>query len=263
MYGAMIGDIIGSRFEWHNHKQTEFELFTETCRFTDDSVHTAAHAEALLSGRPYTELLHAYYRYYPDAGYGSRFRTWAANQQTTPYGSYGNGAAMRVSPAAWYYSDLPRVLSAAEESAAVTHDHPEGLRGARCIAGAIWLARSGAGRQELRAWVGDECGYDLNRSCDQIRPDYRFDVTCQGTIGPAATAFLESRSFEESVRLAVSLGGDSDTLACITASLSEAFYGGIPEQIARQAWRYLDPRLQGVTRDFFAATNRTLPFKPA
>jgi len=262
MLGAICGDIIGSRFEWHNIKQTEFELFTDSCSFTDDSVHTVALAEALLSNRNYAELLRDYYHRFPDAGYGARFRTWAEQEDLSPYNSFGNGSAMRVSPTAWYYSDLQSVLAAAEKSAAVTHNHPEGVRGARCIAGTIFLARSGASRNDLRDWVEATCGYDLSRSCTEIRPDYTFDVTCQGTVGPAVTAFLESRDFEESIRLAISLGGDSDTIACITAGIGEAFYAGVPAAIAQRAWSYLEPSLQRVVRDFYAATGRTLPIYP-
>jgi len=259
MLGAICGDIIGSRFEWDNLKQTDFELFADTCHFTDDSVQTVALAEALLSGRHYSELLREYYHRFPDAGYGARFTAWAIQENAPPYHSFGNGSAMRTSPSAWYYPKLQTVLQAAEKSAAVTHNHPEGIRGARCIAGTIFLARSGATKQALRNWVADECGYDLGRSCAEIRPGHTFDVTCQGTIGPAVTAFLESHDFEESVRLAVSLGGDSDTLACITASISEAYYGGVPEIIAQRAWGFLEPSLQSSVRHFFSATGRSLP----
>ncbi|PLY06953.1 MAG: hypothetical protein C0624_03970 [Desulfuromonas sp.] len=261
MLGALTGDIIGSRFEWHNHKHIDFELFDDSCCFTDDSVHTVALAEALLTRRGYGELLREYYQSYPDAGYGKRFSAWVEQNSQAPYNSFGNGAAMRVSPTAWFYSDLETVVAAAEKSAAVTHNHPEGLRGARCIAGAIFLARSGATKKELRSWVAERCGYDLSRSCDDIRPDYTFDVTCQGTVGPAVSAFLESRDFEQSVRLAVSLGGDSDTLACITASISEAFYGNVPQAIAQRAWSFLDPSLRRTVRSFFAATGRPLPLQ--
>jgi len=261
MFGAITGDIIGSRFEWDNLKQTDFALFTPACRFTDDTLHTVALAESLLCGESYTDALHRYFERYPEAGYGDRFRAWAAARRRSPYGSFGNGAAMRVSPAGWYFDDLPAVLKAAEQSAVVTHDHPEGVRGARCIAGAIFLARRGAGRKELRSWFGGECGYPLPASCDDLRPTYTFDVSCQGTIPAAAIAFLDSRDFEESIRLAVSLGGDSDTIACITGSLAEAFYAGVPAPIAEQAWGFLDPPLHEIIRRFLTATGRRLPFE--
>jgi len=259
MLGAITGDIVGSRFEWNNIKRTDFDLFHPACRFTDDTIHTVAVARALLHDRGYVHELKDAYRSYPEAGYGKRFSAWAASDQTAAYNSYGNGSAMRVSPVAWFYPELSSVLAAAEQSAAVTHNHPEGIRGARSVAGAIFKARNGATRDELHTWISDCCGYDLNLSCNQLRPDYTFDVTCQGTIGPAVTAFLESRSFEESVRLAVSLGGDSDTIACITGSISEAFYGSVPATIAEQAWGYLDQELQQVVSDFYRAIGRELP----
>jgi len=258
--GAISGDIIGSRFEWNNCKSTVFELFTPECCFTDDTVHTVALADALLSGSDYAAKLQSYFTSYPDAGYGGRFRTWAEGKDSSPYGSFGNGAAMRVSPTAWFHDSLEAVLAAAEQSALVTHDHPEGVRGARAVAGAIFLARGGMSKPTIRAWLEQTCHYDLTPTCDEIRPDYRFDVTCQGTVPAAVTAFLESCDFEHCVRLAVSLGGDSDTLTCISASIAEAYYGGVPAHIARTAWRYLDAALQEVTRSFFAATGRSLPF---
>jgi len=262
MLGAIAGDIIGSRFEWNNCKSTTFELFTPECSFTDDTVHTVALADALLHGSDYGTELRRYFARYPDAGYGERFRTWASGKSTTPYNSFGNGSAMRVSPVAWFHDSLAAVLEAAERSAAVTHNHPEGIRGARAVAGAIFLARKGGSRAAISIWIQQECGYDLSLSCDEIRPNYRFDVTCQGTVPAAATAFLESVDFEHCVRLAVSLGGDSDTLTCISASIAEAFYGGVPAPIARSAWSYLDAPLQEVTSTFFTTTGRSLPLTP-
>lgn len=252
MLGALAGDIIGSRFEWNHLKCKDFELFTSESRFTDDSVHTVALAQSLLTGIPYQLVLRDYFLLYPDAGYGGRFRAWAATGETGPYQSFGNGAAMRVSPVAWFYSDLPSVLEAAEQSAAVTHDHPEGIRGAQGVAAAIFLGRSGARKEEIRHYVGGTFGYDLHQTLDQLRPGFRFDVSCQGTVPPALIAFLESTGFEDAIRNAVSLGGDSDTLACITGSVAEAFYGGVPEAIKAEIWGRLDQRMRAVVERFLA-----------
>ena len=253
MLGALAGDIIGSRFEWRNLKSKVFDLFTAESRFTDDTVHTLALAQSLLTGLPYRQQLQEYFHLYPNAGYGGRFRAWASSGATEPYQSFGNGAAMRVSPVAWYFQDLPSVLLAAEQSAAVTHDHPEGIKGAQAVAGAIFLARKGADKAWIRQYISGTFGYDLSRTLAQIRPDYRFDVSCQGTVPPALIAFLESRDFEDAIRNAVSLGGDSDTLACITGSVAEAFYGGVPEPIRTEVWARLDLRLGGVVENFLAS----------
>lgn len=252
MLGALAGDIIGSRFEWNNLKSKDFKLFTAECRFTDDSVHTVALAQSLLTGVAYQQLLRGYFQLYPEAGYGGRFRAWAASGETRPYQSFGNGAAMRVSPVAWYYQDLPSVLTAAEQSAAVTHDHPEGIKGAQAVAGSIFLARSGAGKQEIRRYVSATFGYELQDTLDHLRPGFRFDVSCQGTVPPALIAFLESTDFEDAIRNAVSLGGDSDTLACITGSIAEAYYGGVPKPIMAEVWARLDQRLGAVVEQFLA-----------
>lgn len=253
MLGALAGDIIGSRFEWANHKSKDFDLFTEESRFTDDTVHTVALAESLLDGRPYGELLRAAYRLYPNAGYGGRFRAWAIGEENRPYGSYGNGSAMRVSPVAWFYDDLEAVLEGARRSAVVTHDHPEGIKGAQAVAAGIFLGRSGAGKHAIRAFVEERFGYDLSASLDSIRPGYTFDATCQGSVPEAFIAFFEGEDFEDTLRNAVSLGGDSDTLACIAGSLAEGFYGAVPEAIAGEVWRRLDERLAAVVRRFLLA----------
>jgi len=250
MLGAIAGDIIGSRYEHHNIRSKEFPLFDERCRFTDDTVHTVALAEALLSGRPYAELLKEYFRAYPDVGYGSRFRQWAGGPELAPYGSFGNGSAMRVSPVAWYFGDLGTVLTEAGKSAEATHNHPEGIKGAQAVAAAIFLARQQAGKVFIRRYIEKHFAYDLGRRLDAIRPSYRFDVTCQGSVPEAIIAFLESTDYEDAVRNSISLGGDSDTLACIAGSIAEAYYGGVPPAIAEKAWSYLDDRLVGVVRRF-------------
>lgn len=250
MLGAIAGDMIGSRFEWHNHKSKDFELFTDASRFTDDSVLTIALADSLLSGIPFTEKLKEYFWRYPHAGYGGRFFRWAGSDSSEPYNSFGNGSAMRVSPVGWYFNDLSTVLSEARRSAAVTHDHPEGIKGAQATATAIFLARSGENKADIRDFVVERFGYQFDFTLDSIRPHYRFDVTCQGSVPQALQAFFEARDFEDSIRNAVSIGGDSDTIACITGSIAEAFYGGVPGPIAEQVWRRLDKPLAAVVQQF-------------
>ena len=250
MLGAIAGDVIGSIYEWNNHKSTEFTLFSKECFFTDDSVLTIALAEAILDGRDYAVLLRDYGRRYPGAGYGGMFRRWLADPSMGPYHSFGNGAAMRVSPVGWACQTLEETLQKAESCTAVTHNHPEGIKGAQVVAGAIWMGRRGASKDEIRSWIQGHAGYDLSRSCDAIRPTYEFNETCQRTVPEAITAFLESRDFEGAIRLAVSLGGDTDTLACITGSVAEAFYGGVPAAIERETLSRLDPPLRDVVRRF-------------
>ena len=250
MLGALTGDIVGSIYEWNNIKTTQFPLFQEDCHFTDDSVLTVALAESILTGESYASLMKRYFRNYPDAGYGNNFLRWAQCDDACPYNSWGNGAAMRISPVAWAFASLAEVLQKAAEYSVVTHDHPEGVKGAQATAAAVYLGRSGASKQEIRSFVTETFCYDLSRSCDQIRPDYTFDVSCQGTVPQAMAAFLESSDFEDAIRLAVSLGGDSDTLAGITGGIAQAFYGGVPEPIAARTLDFLDERLRRVTVEF-------------
>lgn len=251
MLGALAGDIIGSIYEWNNIKSTEFQLFKPNCHFTDDSVLTVALADAILTSSPYEGKLRQYAARYPDAGYGRHFRAWAKRSCLAPYNSCGNGAAMRISPAGWAFDTLEEVLCKAEEFTAVTHNHPEGIKGGQSTAAAIFMARNGASKDEIRHYATSAFGYDLTMSCDDIRPAYRFNGTCQGTVPQAMTAFLDSNDYESAVRLAVSLGGDTDTLACITGSIAEPFYG-LPEQIAEITLSYLDDELRSVTREFYA-----------
>ncbi len=250
MLGALAGDIIGSRFEFNNHKSRQFELFAPQCTFTDDSVLTVALADSLMSGEDYAAVLRRYYRRYPDAGYGGRFHQWAQSPQMGPYNSFGNGSAMRVSPVGWFFDDLEAVLEEARKSAMPTHNHPEGIKGAQATAACIFMARRGAGKEEIRDYIQQTFNYDLQRSLDDIRPDYSFDVTCQGSVPEAIIAFLESRDFEGSIRNAVSLGGDSDTIACITGGIAEGFYGGVPDEIVEKLWQVLDAPLKETTFNF-------------
>lgn len=252
MLGAITGDIIGSVYEFKNIKTTNFPLFSEKCFFTDDTVLTVALAEAILTEADYGELMRSYYNRYPDAGYGGRFQQWARGKGQEPYNSFGNGAAMRISPVGWAYSSLEQVLAKAEQFTAITHNHPEGIKGGQATASAVYLARIGAGKDKIRRYITDNFQYNLSRTCDQIRPDYKFDSSCQGSVPQAITAFLESDSFENAIRLAISLGGDSDTLACITGSIAEAFYGGVPDDIATRAITFLDGSLYAVCRRFYS-----------
>lgn len=256
MLGALAGDIIGSRFEWHNVKTRDFELFTDSSRFTDDTVLTVAQADALLTGESFARKLKEYFRLYPDAGYGGIFRQWAGSDSLEPYNSFGNGSAMRVSPVGWYFNDLAEVLDEARRSAAVTHNHPEGIKGAQAVASAIFLARSGECKSAIREFVAARFGYDFKWTLADIRPWYHFDVTCQGSVPQALQAFFEADDFEDAIRNAVSIGGDSDTIACITGAVAEAFYGAVPDVIAREAFSRLDDRLARVTKCFLAAIGR-------
>lgn len=250
MLGAIAGDIIGSIYERRNIKSVEFPLFGSNNRFTDDTVLTVALADSILTGIPYIENLKEYYRMYPHAGYGGRFSAWACSGDTEPYNSFGNGSAMRTSPAGWAYDTIEEVLDKAGGFAAVTHNHPEGVKGARSVASAIFLARKGSSKNDIREYIERNFSYDLSRTLDGIRPAYRFDVSCQGSVPEAIIAFLESENYEDAVRRAISIGGDSDTIACITGGMAEAFYGSIPDYITERAMGILDERLRDVVIRF-------------
>ena len=241
MYGAILGDMIGAPYEFDRSPKTkEFPLFSRGTQFTDDSVMTIAVGEALLGtvGKADDEIkaalvssMRRWGRRYPHAGYGGRFRVWLRAKDPEPYGSYGNGSAMRVSSAGWLSNTLDETRRIARLTAEVTHNHPEGIKGAEATASAIFLARSGAGKEEIREYIVSEFGYDLSRSCDEIRPTYRHVESCQKTVPEAITAFLEGDDFEDVIRTAVSLGGDCDTLTCIAGSIAEAFYSISEEMI--------------------------------
>ncbi len=253
MLGAIAGDIIGSVYEHHPIKTEVFELFSPRCTFTDDTVLTVALADAILHGGDYDRTMKEYYRLYPRAGYGSSFRSWARSKDSKPYNSWGNGAAMRISPVGYAYDTLEEVLERAEAFTALTHNHPEGIKGAQATAAAVFLARNGSSKGEIRAFTEERFGYDLSPSLAGIRPSYRFDVSCQGTVPPAIIAFLESAGFVDAVRKAVSLGGDSDTLACITGGIAHAFYGPLPDDVVQRVYGILDDRLGEVTKEFMKA----------
>lgn len=252
MLGAITGDIVGSVHEYIGTKTTAFELFHPNCRFTDDTVLALAVADCLLHGYDYVEKFHEHFHAYPDAGYGLRFFDWAHSGNRQPYNSWGNGSAMRVPAVGYAFSSLQDVMREAKRSAEVTHNHPEGIRGAQAVAVAVFLARSGDSKEQIRNAVERMFAYDLRRRLDDLRPTYRFDESCQGTVPPAIIAFLESTDYEDAIRKAVSLGGDADTLACITGGIAEAFYGGVPPEIARRTLDLLDARLRTITLEFCA-----------
>ncbi len=250
MLGAIAGDIIGSVYERNNIKSTEFPLFGENSRFTDDTVLTIAVAHAILDDLDYTGTLKLYGRKYPNAGYGGSFRNWIFSPSKEPYNSWGNGSAMRVSPIGWAFNTAGDVLREAEKSAAATHNHPEGIKGAQSVALAILMARQGEGKETIKQEIERRFNYDLNRSLSEIRPDYKFDVSCQGSVPESIIAFLESESFEDAVRLAISIGGDSDTIACIAGSIAEAFYKEIPPHITAEVKQRLPDNLWEIVERF-------------
>ena len=240
MLGAILGDIVGSPYEFdhNNYKHKDFPLLSEKSHFTDDTVMTAAVAVGLIDGKGLPERTFCAVQHemrfwgheYPHAGYGGMFRRWLHAENPNPYGSFGNGSAMRVSAAGWLFDTLDKTLEMAKVTAEVTHNHPEGIKGAQATAAVIFLARTGHSKPEIKQYVEQTFGYDLNRTCDEIRPTYHHVETCQETVLEAIIAFLESVSFEDALRNAVSLGGDSDTLACITGGIAEAFYG-MPQEL--------------------------------
>lgn len=265
MIGAVLGDIIGSPYEFdQGNKSKEFPLFCEDSVFTDDTVMTLAVAKGFLDAGPDAEegsvresivnAMHEVGVRYPDAGYGARFGAWLFLEGREPYNSFGNGSAMRVSSAAWLFDDLETVLQAARISAEVTHNHPEGIKGAQATAAAIFMARTGCSKNEIKAYIEETFGYDLSRSCDEIRPEYHHVESCQKTVPEAITAFLEGEDFEDVIRTAVSLGGDCDTLTAIAGSIAEGFYG-VPEALRAECERRLDPLLLGILGRFERALN--------
>ncbi len=231
MIGSIAGDIIGSVYEGNPIKRTDFPLYDPRCRFTDDTVLTIAVAYAILKSSDYGEALKMFGRKYPDAGYGSSFYGWMMSDEKSPYDSWGNGSAMRVSPVGFAFDNVDDVLVEAGKSAAVTHSHPEGIKGAQATALSIFLARRGETKNDIRKNIEERFGYDLSRRLDDIRPGYYFDVSCQGSVPESIIAFLESNSFEDAIRKAISLGGDSDTMASIAGGIAQAFYRDIPYSI--------------------------------
>ncbi len=235
MLGAIIGDIVGSVFEFHNHRSKDFPLFCDQSTFTDDSVLTFATAKVLLDGTDYTKTYQDFSHRYAGRGYGTYFSLWLNMKNPLPYNSLGNGSAMRVSPVGFAFESAEETLAEARRSAEVTHNHPEGVKGAQATALAIFMARKGSSQVEIKSEISSRFDYKLTRPLDEIRLVNRFDETCQGSVPEAISAFLESASFEDAIRLAISIGGDSDTIACIAGGIAQAFYGTIPAWIASEA----------------------------
>jgi len=260
MFGAILGDIIGSPYEFdRGQKVKDFPLFRESSMFTDDTVMTIAVAEAFMDAEKdaideeirklLVSSMRKWGRKYPFAGYGMRFSIWLAEPRPKPYGSYGNGSAMRVSPAAWLFNDLETVRKMARLSAEVTHNHPEGIKGAEATASAIFLARTGKTKVEIKEFIETEFHYDLSRTCDEIRPDYYHVESCMETVPEAITTFLEGEDFEDVIRMAVSLGGDCDTLTAIAGSIAEGFYG-IPEVLKKESYKRVTDEIADMMRRF-------------
>lgn len=250
MLGAIAGDIIGSVFEQFPIKTTQFPLFSPLSRFTDDTVLTLAVADAILKKKDYAASLKAFGREYPYAGYGGSFYKWIHSPDSRPYNSWGNGAAMRVSPVGFAFDSLEAVLSEAKKTAEVTHNHPEGIKGAQAAALAVFLARSGQNKNKIKLEISDRFAYDLDRNLDEIRPDYKFDISCQGTVPEAIIAFLEGKDFEDVIRKGISLGGDSDTIACIAGGIAQAYFKDIPDKVVKNVRARLPEALLNIIDQF-------------
>jgi ADP-ribosylglycohydrolase len=263
--GAIAGDVIGSMYEWHPVKTEDFPLFGRRSHFTDDSVLTVATADALLTDGDFTRAYRAWGLAWPDAGYGGRFSMWMRRPEAHPYGSYGNGSAMRSSPAAYAADSIEDVLRIAETTAAVTHNHPQGIIGAQALAGSVFIAMQAASngdeaacKKEVRNFLEERCGYDMSRTVADIRPGYSFDVTCQGSVPEALICFLEATNFESAVRKAISLGGDSDTQACIAGAVAGALWG-VPQSIWAQVRALLDESMIRILSAFQERFRKNIP----
>ena len=250
MLGAIAGDVVGSIYEHSPIKQKSFPLIVERSRFTDDTVLTVAIADAILNGSDYGTVVREYARRFPHAGYGGHFIQWAFTDDAPPYNSWGNSSAMRVSPVGWACETAEQVLLEAERTAAITHNHPEGVKGAQATALAVFLARRGTSRSDIRAEIERTFGYDLSRAVDGVRKTYNFDISCQGSVPESLISFLDSESFEDAIRNAISLGGDADTMASIAGAVAEAFYGGVPEPLAQNVLGLCPPEFQTIVVQF-------------
>ncbi len=250
MIGAIAGDIAGSVYEFQPEKREDIPLFTKKSFFTDDTVMTVAAAEAILQQKSYRECYLDFGKRHPYAGYGGMFAQWLMSTNPKPYNSFGNGSAMRVSAVGWAFNTVEEVLVAAEKTAAPTHNHPEGIKGAQATALAILMARLGSTKEEIRSEISHRFGYDLTRTVESIRSGYSFNEICQQTVPEGIIAFLDSNSYEDSLRKAISLGGDADTLACIAGGIAEAFYGGVPQSVLEVVKANLTPDLLQVTEQF-------------
>ena len=249
MLGAIIGDIVGSRFEFNNNRSEEFDFFCDKCYFTDDSVLTFATFDAIQRNISFAESYKKWFRLYPNKGYGGRFRTWGMSDDMQPYNSWGNGSAMRVSPCGWAADDLETVLSLATGSASATHNHPEGIKGAVATSHAIFLARKKESKNTIRETIEKTYGYSLDFYLNDLIENYRFHESCQETVPQAIYTFLISDSFEDSIRKGISIGGDSDTIGAINGGIAEAFYG-VPPAMRKKALSYLDERMVLLIKEF-------------
>ena len=259
LYGALGGDLVGSIYEFHNIKTKDFPLISSRCKLTDDSILTMATADALLRcADDYAPYYHAWGNDFPYAGYGGRFRGWLATpcEALRPYNSWGNGSAMRVSPVGFACNTEEDVLREAEKSACATHNHPRGIAGAQAAALATFWARTGVGKQEILQGISERFGYDITTSLDEFRPSYEFDVSCDGTVPVAIRAFLESTSYEDAIRNAVSIGGDSDTIAAITGGIALAFYGEMPAELVSAIEMRLTPEMRSLCQRFSEMVSR-------
>ena len=250
LLGAIAGDIIGSAYEFNPVKSQDFRLFSGDSRFTDDTVMTVANADWLLNGGDLVQTMQRYGRHYRHRGYGGMFGKWIWAEAPQPYNSFGNGSAMRVSPVGWAFKTLEETLDAAKRSAEVTHNHPEGIKGAQAVAAAIYLARTGKTKPEIKEYIKSAFGYNLDKTCNEMRPDYRFDVTCQGSVPESIIAFLEGIDYESTIRLAISLGGDADTMAAIAGGIAEAYYKEIPSYIKEEVLKKLPNEFISIMQQF-------------
>ena len=251
LLGGIAGDIIGSIYEFNPVRFKDFELFKSNSTYTDDTVMTIANAEWLLSKGVLMDIMRKYGHKYPGAGYGGMFYDWLKSRCPKPYNSFGNGSAMRVSPVGWAFDTLEETLEAAKQSAEITHNHPEGIKGAQATAACIFMARTGKSKQEIKEYVETKFGYDLSRTCNEIRPTYQFNESCQGTVPESIIAFLESTDFESAIRLTVSLGGDADTMGAITGAIAEAYYNVIPEHIKNEVLKRLPEEFINILGEFY------------
>ncbi|MDO9546222.1 MAG: ADP-ribosylglycohydrolase family protein [Pelolinea sp.] len=253
MLGAIAGDIIGSPYEFAPNKKMDFPLFSPYSTFTDDTILTVAVADTLLNDLDLVDTLKKYTLKYPDRNYGGSYKQWAHSDSRGPYNSWGNGSAMRTSPIGYLFDTENDVLQTARICAQVTHNHPEGVRGAQAVSLCIFLAHNGAKKDDIRNEITKWFNYDLSKTIDEIRPKYFFDVSCHGSVPQSIIAFLESKDYEDSIRLAVSLGGDADTMACITGGISEAFYGQVPEEIIIESKKRLPAEFLKIIDEFYNA----------
>ena len=259
MLGAIIGDVVGSVYEFKNFRSKDFEpFFHRKAFFTDDTVCTVAVADALVNARhPAVALKEWGQRYWENGGWGRSFALWLSSDSLEPYGSFGNGAAMRVAPAGLLATSVDEAISLAHKVTEVTHNHPEGMKGAAATAAAVFLARSGSSQASIRKYVAENFGYDMSRTVDSIRPDYKFNETCQKTVPEALTCVLEADSFEDAIRNAISIGGDSDTIGAIVGGVAEALFG-IPEDIAARGWAYLPQEMCEVLTGLYARSGQRI-----